>query len=232
MVKITADLISRSSQFLNPVKEFQLDLRGYKITAIENLSATNDQFGCIDISDNSIVKVESLPKLNRLRTLLLINNRISKIEPDFALNCPYLENLILTNNKVSFLLTIIKISNITEIDNIATCKSIVRFSLIDNLVSKVRFLFKFKMKYYRLYVIFKLPGVRVLDFQKVKLKERIAAKELFTSEKGIKIIESMSSKKFLIEEDEEYLKSIQKIQQDENKKKMIYVCLKSITFRI
>jgi U2 small nuclear ribonucleoprotein A' len=101
MVKITADLISRSSQFLNPVKEFQLDLRGYKIPAIENLSASNDQFGCIDLSDNSIVRIEQLPRLKRLRTLMLINNRISKVDPDYAMDCPYLENLILTNNKVS-----------------------------------------------------------------------------------------------------------------------------------
>ncbi len=101
MVKITPDLISRSAQYLNPVKEFQLDLRGYKIAAIENLSATNDQFGCIDLSDNSISKIEDLPKLNRLRTLLLINNRIMKVDKDFGLNCPNLENLVLTNNRVS-----------------------------------------------------------------------------------------------------------------------------------
>lgn len=100
MVKITSDLISRSSQFLNPVKEFQLDLRSYKIPAIENLSATNDQFGCIDLSENSITGLEALPNLHRLRTLLLINNRITRVEPDFAINCPYLENLVLTNNKV------------------------------------------------------------------------------------------------------------------------------------
>ena len=100
MVKITPDLISRSAQYLNPVKEFQLDLRGYKIAAIENLSATNDQFGCIDLSDNSISRLEDLPKLNRLRTLLLINNRIMKIDRDFALNCPNLENIVLTNNRV------------------------------------------------------------------------------------------------------------------------------------
>ncbi len=104
MVKISADLISRSSQFLNPVKEFQLDLRGYKITVIENLTATNDQFGCIDFTDNSITKIDQLPKLNRLRTLLIINNRISKVEPNFSINCPYLENLILTNNKVNLVL--------------------------------------------------------------------------------------------------------------------------------
>lgn len=101
MVKITPDLISRSAQYLNPVKEFQLDLRGYKIAAIENLSATNDQFGCIDLSDNSISRLEDLPKLNRLRSLLLINNRIMKIDRDFALNCPNLENLILSNNRVN-----------------------------------------------------------------------------------------------------------------------------------
>jgi len=100
MVKITADLISRSAQYLNPVKEFQLDLKGYKISAIENLSATNDQFGCIDLSDNSITLLEPLPKLNRLRTLMLINNRILKIDKEFAATCSNLENLILTGNKV------------------------------------------------------------------------------------------------------------------------------------
>ncbi len=100
MVKISADLISRSSQFLNPVKEFQLDLRGYKITVIENLTATNDQFGCIDFTDNSITRLDQLPKLNRLRTILLINNRVSKVEPNYSINTPYLESLILSNNKV------------------------------------------------------------------------------------------------------------------------------------
>jgi U2 small nuclear ribonucleoprotein A' len=104
MVKITPDLISRSAQYLNPVKEFQLDLRGFKIAAIENLSATHDQFGCIDLSDNSISKLEDLPKLNRLRTLMLINNRIMKVDNDFASNCPNLENLVLTNNRVRKLL--------------------------------------------------------------------------------------------------------------------------------
>jgi U2 small nuclear ribonucleoprotein A' len=100
MVKINAELITKSAQFLNPVKEFQLDLRGYKIPAVENLSASNDQFGCIDLSDNSITKLESLPRLYRLRTLLIIANRIIKVEDNFASDCPNLENLILTNNKV------------------------------------------------------------------------------------------------------------------------------------
>ena len=104
MVKINSDLFTKSAQFLNPVKDFQLDLRGYKIPAIENLSATNDQFGCIDLSENSISKLEYLPKLQRLRTLLLISNRIIKVEDNFASACHMLENLILTNNKVNIIL--------------------------------------------------------------------------------------------------------------------------------
>ena len=37
----------------------------------------------------------------RLKTLMLINNRISKVEKDFAINCPFLTNLVLINNKIS-----------------------------------------------------------------------------------------------------------------------------------
>ncbi len=39
-MKITADLVSRAGQFLNALKERELDLRGYKIPAIENLGAS------------------------------------------------------------------------------------------------------------------------------------------------------------------------------------------------
>ena len=196
MVKITSDLISRCAQFLNAVKEFQLDLRGYKISIIENLSATNDQFGCIDLSDNSISKIESLPKLMRLHSLMLINNRVTSIEKDFAINCPNLENLILTNNKIS---------NIEEIDNLCSCKSLVRLSLVDNMITK--------LKYYRLYVIYNLPNLRVLDFQQVKSKERQAAKELFTSEKGKKLIERLKNKKYE-EEDKDFVKAVEEIKRD------------------
>jgi U2 small nuclear ribonucleoprotein A' len=92
-----------------------LDLRGYKIPFIENLTATNDQFGTIDMTDNEIVTVDSLPQLLRLKTILLASNRITKVDATFADMCPQLESLILTNNKIS---------NFAEINNIATCKSL------------------------------------------------------------------------------------------------------------
>ena len=67
---------------------------------MENLTLSKDQFGTIDLTENDIVHLSQLPELKRLKTLLLSDNRISTIEPDFAINCKNLENLVLINNKV------------------------------------------------------------------------------------------------------------------------------------
>jgi hypothetical protein len=87
------------------------------------------------------------------------------------------------------------------------------------------------MKYYRLYTIFKLPNVRVLDFQKVKLKEKVKAKALFESEEGKEIIQNMLEKKFKEDEEGEFVKAIDLLKQDEKKKMMIYVLLSRLFFR-
>lgn len=39
-------------------------------------------------------------------------------------------------------------------------------------------------KHYRLYLIHRLPALRVLDFKKIKIKERQEAKQLFTGSTG------------------------------------------------
>ena len=155
MVKLTSEVISRGFQYMNVSKEYELSLRGFKIMDIQNLSATNDQFSCINLTDNSISEINYLPQLKRLKTLMLINNRITKIENDFAINCPLLSNLVLTNNKIS---------DFKQIDNIASCKSLEKLYLVDNMVTK--------LKNYRLYVIYKIPTLRILDFQRVTKKER------------------------------------------------------------
>ena len=180
MVKITLDLISKSPKHLNSVKEYQLTLRGNKIMEIENLVITKDQFCCIDMTDNIILKLSCLPKLQRLRTLFLMNNKISMIEVNYAENCKFLENLILTNNQIS---------KIEEIDNIATCKSLIRLSLVDNMITHI--------KNYRLYTIWKIPTLRVLDFQKVKKSEREEAKALFKGKQVQNILNCNTDEKYL-----------------------------------
>lgn len=95
-----------------------------------------------------------------------------------------------------------------------SCKSIVRLSLMDNLITK--------LKYYRLYVIYKLPNVRVLDFQKVKLKERKVAFEFFNSQKGMELIKNMRNKQY-DQNDSEFIKALSQIKHDQKIQEAIYV---------
>ncbi|XP_022891631.1 U2 small nuclear ribonucleoprotein A' [Olea europaea var. sylvestris] len=92
MVRLTADLIWKSPHFFNAIRERELDLRGNKIAVIENVGATEDQFDTIDLSDNEIVKLENFPYLNRLGTLLLNNNRITRINPNLGEFLPNIYN--------------------------------------------------------------------------------------------------------------------------------------------
>ena len=69
--RLTTELILRSPQYMNACSEYEIDLRGNKISAIENLGGTENQFDSIDLSDNEIVKLEGFPLLPKLKTLLL-----------------------------------------------------------------------------------------------------------------------------------------------------------------
>jgi len=161
MPRLTADLILRSPSYLNPLKEREIDLRGNKIAVIENLGATQDQYDCIDLSDNEINKLENFPLLNRLRTLLVSNNHVNRIS-SLGESLPHLDTIILNNNKIS---------NLSDIDPLEELPNLKTLSLIDNPI--------IKKQNYRLYVIHKLPKLTLLDFRKIKQKERISSKNLF-----------------------------------------------------
>ncbi|KAG5523172.1 hypothetical protein RHGRI_035105 [Rhododendron griersonianum] len=167
MVRLTADLIWKSPHFFNAIKERELDLRGNKIPVIENLGATEDQFDTIDLSDNEIVKLENFPYLTRLGTLIVNNNRITRINPNIGEFLPKLHTLVLTNNRLT---------NLVEIDPLASLTKLQYLSLLDNNITK--------RANYRLYVIHKLKSLRLLDFKKVKQKERIEAQRLFSSQEA------------------------------------------------
>ncbi|CAK9163211.1 unnamed protein product [Ilex paraguariensis] len=177
MVRLTADLILKSPHFFNAIAERELDLRGSfalysrehvcvcvrarvykyivgnKIPVIENVGATEDQFDTIDLSENEIVKLENFPYLNRLGTLLLNNNRITRINPNIGEFLPKLHTLVLTSNRLT---------NLVEIDPLASLLKLQFLSLLDNNITK--------KPNYRLYVIHKLKSLRLLDFRKVKQK--------------------------------------------------------------
>nr|ALS04083.1 U2 small nuclear ribonucleoprotein A [Acartia pacifica] len=167
MVKCTPDLIEGAGQYINPVRDRELDLRGYKIPVIENLGSTLDQFDCIDLSDNEVRKLDGFPQLNRLKTLLLNNNRIVRVAEGLELNLPNLNTLVMTNNSLQ---------ELADLEPLTTMKKLEMMSLLHNPVVTKR--------NYRLYVIHKFPSLKVLDFKKIKMKEREAAKALFKTKEG------------------------------------------------
>ncbi|KAG7299381.1 U2 small nuclear ribonucleoprotein A' [Plutella xylostella] len=167
MVKLTTELINNSMQYMNACRDRELDLRGYKIPQIENMGATLDQFDTIDFSDNDVRKLDGFPLLKRLKCLLLNNNRIVRIGENLEQYLPNLESLILTNNHLQ---------ELGDLDPLATLPKLTSLSLLHNPVAN--------KQHYRAYVAFKLPELRLLDFRKIKQKERDEANTLFKSKKG------------------------------------------------
>ena len=109
------------------------------------------------------MKLEGFPPLRRLHTLLLNNNRIARVgSKNLEEQLPMLRCLILTNNRLN---------NLADIDPLVGCKHLKHVSLMGNPVTK--------KANYRLYVIFKLPQIKVLDFRKVKQAEREKAAATF-----------------------------------------------------
>ncbi|XP_046744098.1 probable U2 small nuclear ribonucleoprotein A' [Diprion similis] len=167
MVKLTPDLIQQSMQYINPVRDRELDLRGYKIPTIENLGATLDQFDTIDFSDNDIRKLDGFPLLKRLKTLFFNNNRIVRIAEGLELCIPSLEVLMLTGNMIQ---------ELGDLDPLIPLKNLRNLCLLQNPVSA--------KPQYRQYIVYRLPQLRLLDFRKIKPKEREAATLYFRSKKG------------------------------------------------
>eukprot|EP01041_Mallomonas_annulata_P011145 gene11145-23297_t len=163
----------RAETYINPVKDREINLRGLKLSAIENISVLQDQFDVIDFSDNEIKKLDNLPKMKRLSTILLNNNYVSKIS-QLGENAPNISTLVLTNNRIS---------QLSEIDNIAAFTKLELLSLLDNPITL--------NEHYRLYAIFKIPSLKSLDFRKVKKEERVEASKLFTSVTGKGILSSV-----------------------------------------
>lgn len=161
-MRLTAEVIAGAPVYMNPLKQREMNLRGLKIPQIENLGVTNDEYEVIDLSDNELTRLDHLPLLQRLNTLLLSHNRIGKIALDLQRNVPKLEALILTHNRLATL---------ADLDALACLTSLRTLSLLHNPCTT--------LANYRAYVIHLLPQLTSLDFAKVKPKERDAALLMF-----------------------------------------------------
>jgi len=167
-MKLTLELIAQSRSYINALKDRELDLRGNEIPVIENLGVTKDQHDTIDLTDNSITSLSNLPRLVRLRTLLLSNNAISTIQPSISTSTPNLTTLVLTNNALS---------ELGDLEALSGCRNLTYLSLMGCPVRE--------KKYYREWVVWVCKRVRVLDFQRIKDKERSQAKTLFLTQDSL-----------------------------------------------
>jgi len=112
-----------------------------------------DQHDAIDLTDNAIITLGNIPLMRRLQTLLLANNRISVFSQSLHLSVPNLTTLVLTNNSVS---------ELGDLEPLKDVKSLRYLSLLGNPVRE--------KKWYRDWLIWRISGLRVLDFQRIKDK--------------------------------------------------------------
>ncbi|KAI6781402.1 U2 small nuclear ribonucleoprotein A' [Emericellopsis cladophorae] len=160
-MRLTAELIRDSLSYLNPLKERELDLRGHRIPAIENLGVAGPH-DAIDLTDNDIQVLGNFPLSPRITTLLLARNRVAAIQPTLATSTPNLTNLVLSSNAVA---------ELADLDPLGRLGRLTHLVLEDNPVTK--------KENYRYWVVWRCPAVRFLDYTKVKEAERERGRELF-----------------------------------------------------
>ncbi|KAB0401710.1 hypothetical protein E2I00_018875 [Balaenoptera physalus] len=139
-------------------------------------SSVTDRFHSLG-TGYKIPVIENLgATLDQFDAIDFSDNEIRKLDGeglDQALPC--LTELILTNNSLV---------ELGDLDPLASLKSLTYLSILRNPVTN--------KKHYRLYVIYKVPQVRVLDFQKVKLKERQEAEKMFKGKRGAQLAKDIA----------------------------------------
>lgn len=131
----------------------------------------------MDFSDNDIRKLDGFPLLYRMKTLLLNNNRICRIADNLHESLPSLSALIMTGNMML---------ELGDLDPLVTLKKLEYLSLVRNPVAN--------HQHYRLYVIYKIPFLKVLDFRKIKQSERDEAAAMFKGKKGKQLEKDLGQK--------------------------------------
>ncbi|KAI9750865.1 MAG: alpha 1,2-mannosyltransferase 2.4.1 [Chaenotheca gracillima] len=125
-MRLTVDLINLSLSYLNPLKERELDLRGHKIPAIENLGVAKDH-DAIDLTDNDINSLSNFPLSPRLHSLYLARNRVAHIQPSLPSSIPNLTTLVLTANHIA---------ELADLDSLSGFRKLTHLILMENPVSR------------------------------------------------------------------------------------------------
>uniref|UniRef100_A0A8C6CM43 U2A'/phosphoprotein 32 family A C-terminal domain-containing protein n=1 Tax=Moschus moschiferus TaxID=68415 RepID=A0A8C6CM43_MOSMO len=120
--------------------------------------------------------------LHQFDAIDLSDNEISKLDGFPLLR--RLKTLLVNNNRICRMGAGNSLVELGDLDPPASLKSLTYLSILRNSVTN--------KKHHRLYVIYKVPQVRVLDFQKVKLKERQEAEKRFKGKRGAQLAKDIA----------------------------------------
>jgi U2 small nuclear ribonucleoprotein A' len=127
-MRLSAELLGSAEQRTNPLGEREILLRGLAIPALEHLGVTQDAFDTMDFTDNRLTRLDNVPRLLRLSSLLLASNLIDSLDhANLSKNAPRLKYLELSYNQIGSLL---EISNLGK-----ACSKLEFLSLTGNPVS-------------------------------------------------------------------------------------------------
>ncbi|AOA62988.1 U2 snRNP component [Komagataella phaffii CBS 7435] len=165
-MKLTPDVVQNASIYTDPEKQRVLMLRNKNIFMIENLGVLNNNnstiIEAIDFTGNDIRHLGNIPYSPRLKTILIAKNSVRSIQSNLAQNVPNVESIVLINNKIK---------SLTSLEPLVQAKRLKNLYLMENPVTS--------HKYYRLWVIWRISSLKILDFKKIKDKERTQSSELF-----------------------------------------------------
>jgi U2 small nuclear ribonucleoprotein A' len=154
-MRLTPNALLAATSTINTNGDRTLSLRSLQLPLLEHLSTLGDIHEVIDLTDNDIRILGNFPLLLKVRTVLLARNRVSAIQHDVAQFLPQLESLSLVQNNVK---------SVKDLAPLRKLKRLHSLYLTDNEVTKE--------ENYRLLVIWLLPQLCVLDFNKIKNSER------------------------------------------------------------
>ncbi|KAG9261917.1 centriolin [Astyanax mexicanus] len=228
---ITEDLIKKLTKQDNLSLVQSLNLsstRGDKyIRYIENLDKC-DRLQVLNLSYNSIEKIEKLEKLHKLRELYFSNNQIRKIEGLEHMAC--LQILNLSSNSIeqiplwlakklrslkSLNLQNNRIFSLHELSKLKLLKNLTELMLADNPVSE--------LAHYRLFLIFHLRSLELLDGEQISQHEREQAHQRFYTEELERLEQELEKRGAEMEQlQREKTSALEELEQQEKLQKSLW----------
>eukprot|EP01025_Chloroclados_australasicus_P010558 TRINITY_DN14326_c2_g1_i1.p2 TRINITY_DN14326_c2_g1~~TRINITY_DN14326_c2_g1_i1.p2 ORF type:complete len:380 (-),score=23.04 TRINITY_DN14326_c2_g1_i1:397-1485(-) len=147
---------------VNPIGHKELQLRSLNIKSYTQFAGLQG-IQSLDLSDNQISRFHPVSSKNEIIMLLLSNNCISRISSGLGDCFPFLKYLNLNNNQIE------KLDQLEALSKLPRLQSL---SLMGNPV--------YKLKDYRLYVIFLCRKLKSLDYKRIKFIELTKAQQMYS----------------------------------------------------